>query len=123
MDRVAQLSEETRDVRELKRAVSVKLGAAGMATEASSAVLQVTPRAVREWRRRYEREGVGGLEGRYRGSERYLSVTQRQEIAEWLGALETLTLEEGRDESEARSGIVYQSQQSSYELLDARGLS
>ena len=34
MDRLAQLIEETTDVRELKRAVSVKLGEEGMATEA-----------------------------------------------------------------------------------------
>jgi putative transposase len=40
-----------------------------------------------------------------------------------LGAQETLTVEEGRDEIEARYGIVYQSKQSYYDLLDASGLS
>jgi putative transposase len=123
MDRLAQLIEETREVRELKRAVSVKLGEAGMATAAIGAVLQVTPRVVRKWRRRYEREGVAGLAVRNRGSESYLSVEQRQEIEEWLGARETITLEEVRDEIEARYGIVYQSKQSYYDLLDASGLS
>jgi transposase len=123
MDRLAQLIEETTEVRELKRAVSVKLGEAGMATAAIGAVLQVTPRAVRKWRRRYEREGVEGLAVRNRGSESYLSVAQRQEIEEWLGAQETITVEEVRDEIEARYGIVYQSKQSYYDLLDASGLS
>jgi putative transposase len=123
MDKLAQLIEETTDVRELKRAVSVKLGEKGMATEAIGAVLQVTPRAVRKWRRRYEREGGEGLEVRNRGSESYLSVEQRQEIEDWLGAQETITVEEVRDEIEARYGIVYQSKQSYYELLDASGLS
>ena len=123
MDRLAQLIEETTDVRELKRAVSVKLGERGMATEAVGEVLQVTPRAVRKWRRRYERGGVEGLQVRNRGSEGYLSVEQRQEIEDWLGAQETITLEEVRDEIEARYGIVYQSKQSYYDLLDASGLS
>ena len=123
MDRLAQLIEETTDVRELKRAVSVKLGAEGMATEAIGAILQVTPRAVRTWRRRYEREGVEGLQVRYRGSESYLRVEQRQEMEDWLGAQETITVEEVRDELEARYGIVYQSKQSYYDLLDASGLS
>lgn len=123
MDRLAQLIEETTDVRELKRAVSVRLGERGMATEAVGAVLQVTPRAVRKWQRRYEREGVEGLQVRSRGSESYLSVEQRQEIEDWLGAQETMTLEEVRDEIEARYGIVYQSKQSYYDLLDAGGLS
>ena len=102
MDRLAQLIEETADVREWKRAVSVKLGEQGLATAASGAVLQVTPRAVRKWRRRYEREGVEGLEVRNRGSESYLRVEQRQEVEAWLGARETITVEEVRDEIEAR---------------------
>jgi len=123
MDKLAQMIEETTDVRELKRAVSVKLSAEGMATEAIGAVLQVTPRAVRKWRQRYEREGVEGLAVRNRGSESYLSVEQRQELEDWLGARETITLEEVRDEIEARYGIVYQSKQSYYELLEASGLS
>jgi putative transposase len=123
MDKLAQLIEETTDVRELKRAVSVKLREGGMATEAVGAVLQVTPRAVRAWRQRYERDGVEGLRVRYRGSESYLSVEQQQELEDWLGAQETLTLEEVRDEIEARYGIVYQSKQSYYGLLEASGLS
>jgi transposase len=122
LDRLAQLIEETTDVRELKRAVSVKLGAEGMATEAIGAILQVTPRAVRTWRR-YEREGGEGLQVRYRGSESYLSGEQRQEMEDWLGAQETITVEEVRDELEARYGIVYQSKQSYYDLLNASGLS
>ena len=123
MDRLAQLIEETTDVRELKRALSVELSEEGMATEAIGAVLQVTPRAVRKWRRRYEQEGVEGLQVRYRGSESYLSVAQRQEIEDWLGAQETITLEEVRDEIEARSAIVYRSKQSYYDLFEASGLS
>ena len=123
MDRLAQLIEETTDVRELKRAVSVKLSEKGMATDAVGEVLQVTPRAVRKWRRRYEREGVEGLQVRNRGSESYLSIERRQELEDWLGAQETITLEEGRDEIEARYGVVYQSKQSYYDLLDASGLS
>ena len=123
MDRLAKLIEETTDVRELKRALSVKLSEEGMATEAIGAVLQVTPRAVRQWRKRYKREGVEGLHVRYRGSESYLSVEQRREIEEWLGSQETITVDEVRDEIEARYGIIYQSRQSYYALLDASGLS
>ena len=123
MDSLAQLIEETTDVRELKRALSVKLGEEGIATEAIGAILQVTPRAVRKWRKRYEREGVEGLEVRDRGSESYLRVEQRQELEDGLGAQESVTLEEGRDEIEARYGIVYQARQSYYDFLDASGLS
>jgi transposase len=67
MDSLAQMIEETRDVRELKRALSVKLGEGGMATGEIGEFLQVTPRYVRKWRGRYEREGVGALRVGYRG--------------------------------------------------------
>ena len=123
MDELAQLIEETSDVRELKRALSVKLREGGMPTEAVGEVLHLPPRTVRAWCQRYEREGVEGLRVKYRGSESYLSVEQRQEIEDWLGAQETITVEEVRDEIEARYGIVYQSKQSYYDLMDARGLS
>jgi putative transposase len=123
MDKLAQLIEETTEVRELKRALSVKLREGGMMTEAVGEVLHVTPRAVRAWCQRYEREGVEGLRVRYRGSESYLRVEQRQEVEDWLGSQETITVDEVRDELEARYGIVYQSKQSYYDLLEASGLS
>ena len=123
MDSLVQMIEDTTDVRELKRGLSVKLGEGGMATAAIGELLQVTARYVRKWRGRYEREGVEALRVGYRGSESYLSVEQRRELEDWLGAQETVTLEEVRDEIEARYGIVYQSKQSYYELLEASGLS
>ncbi len=123
MDSLGQMIAEARDARELKRALSVKMVLAGMATGAIGELLQVTPRYVRKWRGRYEREGVEALRMRYRGSESYLSVEQRQELEDWLGRQETITLEEVRDELEARYGIVYQSKQSYYDLLEASGLS
>jgi putative transposase len=123
MDSLGQMIKEAQDARELKRALSVKMELAGMATGAIGELLEVTPRYVRKWRGRYEREGVEGLRVKYRGSESYLSVDQRQELEDWLGGQETITLEEVRDEIEARYGIVYQSKQSYYDLLDASGLS
>jgi putative transposase len=120
---LTQFIEETSDGRELKRAISVKLRAGGMATEAVSEVLHVPPRTVRAWSQRYEREGIEGLRVQYRGSESYLSMEQRQAIGDWLGAQVTITVEEVRDEIEARYGIVYQSKQSYYDLMDASGLS
>jgi len=107
----------------LKRAISVKLREEGMSTEAVGEILHVPARTVRAWVQRYEREGVEGLRVQYRGSESYLRVEQRQAIEDWLGAQETITVEEVRDEIEARYGIVYQSKQSYYDLMEASGLS
>ena len=123
MDSLAQMIEETKDARELKRALSVQMVVEGMATADIGELLHVTPRYVRKWCGRYETGGVGALGVGYRGSERYLSVEQRQEIEDWLGAQETVTVAEVRDYIEAHYGIVYQSKQSYYDLLEAGGLS
>ena len=52
MEELAQFIKETSDVRELKRALSVKLREGGRATEAVSEVLHVPPRTVRAWSQR-----------------------------------------------------------------------
>ncbi len=116
MDSLAQMIEETKDARELKRALSVKMTLAGMATAEIGELLH-------KWRGRYERAGVEALRVGYRGSQSYLSAEQRQALEDWLGAQETVTVEEVRDHIEAHYGIVYQSKQSYYDLLDAGGLS
>jgi transposase len=65
-----------------------------MATAEIGELLHVTPRYVRKWRGRYEREGVGALRVGYGGSESYLRGEQRQELEDWVGAQETVTVEE-----------------------------
>ena len=60
---------------------------------------------------------------RYRGRESSRSGEHRQEIEDGLGGQETIPLEEGRDEIEARYDSVYRSKQSYYDFLAAGGLS
>ena len=50
-------------------------------------------------------------------------MAQRQAIEDWRGAQETITVEVVREEIEARYGIVYQSKQSYYDLLEQGGMS
>ncbi len=123
MSSLAALIEETKDARELKRALSVKMVMSGMAATQVGELLQVTPQYVRKWQGRYAMEGVDALRLGYRGSESYLSEEQRQEIEEWIGAHETVTVEAVRDYLEAQYGVVYQSKQSYYDLLEAGGMS
>ena len=123
MSSLGELIEGTKDARELKRALSVQMVRSGMATSQVGELLHVTPQYVRKWTGRYETEGVGALGLGYRGSESYLSEEHRQEIEDWIGTHETITVEEVRDYIEERYGVVYQSKQSYYELLEAGGMS
>ena len=123
MSRLAELIEETKDARELKRALSVKMVQSGIAAAQVGELLHVTPQYVRKWQRRYESEGVEALRLGYRGSESYLSGEQRQEVEEWISTHETVSVEEVRDYIEVQYGVVYRSKQSYYEFMEAGGMS
>jgi len=123
MSSLGELIEETKEARELKRALSVNMVLSGMVAAQVGELLHVTPQYVRQWKGRYETEGAGALRLGYRGRESDLSAEQRRELEDWSGAHERVTVEEVRDYLEERYGVVYQSQQSYYELLEAGGLS
>lgn len=120
---VDELINEAKDSRELKRALSVKMGLQGMAPVQICELLNVSPQYVSKWQGRYAAEGAAALGLGYRGSEGGLSTEQRQEIAEWIRGHETLTVEDVRDHVELHYGVVYQSKQSYYGLLEAGGMS
>jgi len=114
---------EARDAREVKRAVSVRMGQQGFSPVQICRVLNVSPQYVSKWTGLYEAEGAVALRLGHRGSEGYLREAQRQEIVQWIGTHATLTVEAVRDHMEERYGVVYQSKQSYYELLEAGGMS
>ena len=53
----------------------------------------------------------------------YLGEAEQHAIVQWIGAQETVSVEAVRDYVEAQYGVVYRSKQSSYELLEAGGMS
>jgi putative transposase len=123
MQDLDEIINEATEVREVKRAVSVKMGQQGFSSAQICQVLNVSPQYVSKWKGQYEAEGAVALRLGHRGSEGYLEEAQWQEIVQWIGAHETLTVEVVRDHVEERYGVVYQSKQSYYELLEAGGMS
>lgn len=123
MKSLDEMIAESRDVREVKRALSVKMVEKGMAGTVVSELLNVSPQYVSKWKGKYETEGVDGLALGYQGRDGYLSEQQREAVIGWINNHETLSVEAVRDHLEAEYGISYQSKQSYYELLDAGGMS
>ncbi len=122
MHDVDEIINEATDAREVKRAVSVKMCQQGFSPAQICQVLNVSLQYVSKWKGQYEAEGAGALRLRHRGSEGYLRE-ERHEIIQWIGAHETVSVEAVRDYVEDRYGVVYQSKQSYYELLEAGGMS
>jgi putative transposase len=123
MHDIDEIINEATDAREVKRAVSVKMGQQGFSPAQICQVLNVSLQYVSKWKGQYEAEGAAALRVRYRGSEGYLREEERQEILQWIGAQETVSVETVRDYVEERYGVVYHSKQSYYELLEAGGMS
>jgi transposase len=123
MNSLDEIIETSKDVREVKRALSVKMVLQGMSELRVSGLLNVSVQYVSKWKVKYEAEGVAGLVLGYVGSESYLTEQERQASVAWINAQETLSIEQVRDYLEATYGVVYASKQSYYDLLEAGGMS
>jgi transposase len=123
MHDIDEIINEATDAREVKRAVSVKMGHQGCSPAQICQVLNVSLQYVSKWKGQYEAEGAAALRMKYRGSEGYLRVEEREEILHWIGAQETVSVEAVRDYVEERYGVVYHAKHSYYELLEAGGMS
>jgi transposase len=108
---------EKRDSREYRRALAVKLALQGYLYEAISDMLDVTPGFVSQAKQAYETQGTAGLLLKYRGSQPFLSASERQAVIEWLKAQKEWSVEHLSDYIETTYGIVFQSRQSYYQLL------
>jgi putative transposase len=123
MKSLDEIIDESKDVREVKRALSVKMLENGLTPATVSVLLNVSVQYVRKWKVTYEAEGADGLLLGYQGGSSYLSERQGDAVVGWIKSHETLSIEALRDHLEGAYGIVYQSKQSYYDLLEAGGMS
>ncbi|SRR5258706_16137991 len=117
-----RISEST-DVREVRRALSVKMLQNGLSATAVSELLKVSVQYVSKWKVKYEAEGTDGLALGYVGSAGYLTDQERNAVVMWIKGQKTLSVEQVRDYVEAEYDVGYQSKQSYYDLLEAGGMS
>jgi len=123
MESLDDIINESRDAREVKRALSVKMALQELPTAQMGALLNVSAQYVSKWRGRYEAAGAPALLLGYQGSASYLSAEQREAIYNWIQSHESLTVEAVRDYIQEQYDVLYQSKQSYYDLMQAAGLS
>jgi transposase len=111
------------DVREVKRAVAVKMVEEGLKSVNACKVLKVSVAFVSKWKILYKNKGAECLRSGYKGSTGYLSKSQKAEIIKHLEKQEHLSVEELRDYIDKEYGVLYKSKQSYYDLLKSGGLS
>ena len=123
MDKLEELIAQSRDGREVKRGLCVKMVLEGIAGKRVAALLGVSPAFVTKWKQIYAARGEEGLRLGYQGSSGFLSPAERARVLAWLQEQmqhkHAIGLERLRDEIEERFGVVYRSRQSYYDLLHA----
>ena len=123
MESLDEIINQSRDGREVKRALCVKMALQEMPTAQISALLNVSPQYVSKWRGRYAAAGAPALLLGYQGSASYLSAEQQAAICQWIQSHASLTVEAVRDYIEEQYDVLYQSKQSYYDLMHRAGLS
>jgi putative transposase len=114
---------EKRDSREYRRGLAVKLALQGYLYEAICEMLDVTVGYISQAKKSYERAGTAGLLLKYQGSQPYLSSEERDAVISWIQAQKEWSVEALHEYIETTYGIVFQSRQSYYQLLNDSGMS
>jgi transposase len=123
MINVDEIINESKDVREVKRALSVKMVQHGIPPTQISHILNVSVQYVSKWKVKYDTEGLSSLFISYKGSKGYLTPEQKQEVLRWISQHQVMKIEEVITHIEQQYQVIYQSKQSYYDLLDQGGMS
>jgi transposase len=123
MTSVDEIINESKDVREVKRALSVKMVQQGIPPSQISNILNVSVQYVSKWKVKYDTEGLASLFISYKGSKGYLTPEQKQEVLRWISQHPALKIEEVIDHIEQKYQVIYQSKQSYYAFLEQGGMS
>lgn len=118
-----EIIDGSRDAREVKRALCVKMSIGLLPVSQICGLLNVSASFVSKWRGIYAAQGAEGLGLGYVGSQSLLTPEQRAEVIACIQGQDTVQLAEVRDYLQEHQGISYKSPQSYYELMHEAGLS
>ena len=121
--KLEELIKTSKEPRELKRALAVKMIMSGLKVKEIEGILQVSDSFISKWKLIYEKQGTSGLRLKYQGKKSYLDEKSRKEVISILKQKNNFSVEELRDYLEANYQVIYKSKQSYYELLKEGGLS
>ncbi len=123
MKSLDEIIENSNEVREVKRALAVKLVKNGIAPSQAAETLKVSEQFVSKWKVIFEKDGAESLTLAHKGRNGFLTGEQHLEVVQWIQAKTTLTLEALANYVETEFNVKYKSKQSLYDLLEEGGMS
>ena len=109
--------KKTKDGRELKRAVAVKMILQKKSYHDIKELISVWHSFISKWKNRFLVEGIESLKLQYRGGKGYLQPQQKQEVIDWLNDQDYCCLDNLREHIKVNYDIVFQSNQTYYSLF------
>ena len=123
MEDLEEFIKTTKDARELKRALAVKLTLKGRPWKAVQQELDVSRSFISKWRSQYKQDGVNSLSVAYHGWDGYLTTEARTEILAWVNAQKVWDIQGLIVEVRRRYNVEYKSLQSYYAVFAEVGIS
>jgi len=109
--------KDNSDLREIKRAIAVKLAIQGWNYSSISKLLNVSTGFISKWNKRFQKTGLEGLKLSYKGSSGYLTKQQKQDVLKWLHQEEKPKVEEVKHYLIDKYDIQFKSKSSYYNLI------
>ena len=123
MEELMEFIQSNPDPRELKRALAVKMVMQNYSVSTIGNILGVSLGFVSKWKYVFAEQGTAGLELKYKGSKSYLNQTQIQTVINWLKQKNYWHLEELKEYIEDNYHVVFESNQSYYDLFKQANIS
>ena len=122
LDQVNTFLDTTKDAREYKRAMAVKLLLLEFEPRDIAELLHVTESFVSKWKGLCSEHGVDVFVLKYHGYQGYLTSEQRQTIIEWIKIQKIRNIDDLITFIRTNYHIEFKSRQSYYDLFAAAGI-
>lgn len=123
IDELNDFLNKTKDAREMKRAIAVKMRLSGKSSREIEELLEVSQSFISNWKNRVIVGGVECLTMNYKGSKGYLTTEQKEKTINWLQEKEAVKLSELQKYLREEYNIVFESNQSYYSLFKEANIS
>lgn len=123
MEELIDFIEANPDPRELKRALAVQMVIQNYTHSQIGEILRVSVGFVNKWKHIFLLQGIAGLKLKHQGSRGYLDSAQRQTVIDWLKEKNHWHLDELKEYVLDSFGVVFESNQSYYELFKQADIS
>ncbi len=117
LDKLEEFLTTTKDIKEWKRAQTVKLRLLGNSYQSIANNLGVSYRFIAKISAKYLKQGLEGLKLAYKGSKPFLTPEQKQEVKQWLEPLERRNISELERHLIEKYNVSFKSKQSYYSIL------